>query len=370
MRTKVLLVCLVIAVCVLALGRSGITVASEPDVVVDNRDPGFSTEGRWYVGDGGSSYNGDCAWAPRGIQFTAHVRPKLPAEGSYEVFGWWPGDPHHDQSDHTRVQLFSSHGVAAPYLVWVNFQQDVGRWVSLGTYPLGQDAVLEVDGNLNGNVVADAFRFVYRSPDRVVITPTPAPTPIPWSNHPPSPLEQLTSGDLSTRLGLVQRFYPYTPGTFVATSFDDCQAFPRDGCSGQRPGWQATVRYEDLTVNYRVSKDYRYVAIDAPQELARRQFGYLSGQRGNRTFRVDHYPDDVWGVSGTDTSRTSATFVPLDTGTLSRLRTYIQSYGTVRLAAPDGLQLTLYGLGARVELAPTDNAAFAALGAEVAAQAR
>ena len=368
MRKVLLLACLVTVLCLPAFVRPGILSASEPEVIVDNRDPGFSTDGHWYVGDGGHSYNGDCAWAPRGIQFIAHFRPKLPVAGSYEVFGWWPGDPHHDQSDHTRLQLFPFPGVVAPYLIWVNFQQDVGRWVSLGTYPLGQDPVLEVDGNLQGNVVADAFRFVYRSADRVVITPTPAPTPISWTNHPPSPLEQLTSGDLSYRLGLVQRFYPYTPGTFVEATFDDCQSFPRVECSGQRPGWQAVVRYEDLTVNYRVSKDYRYVAIDAPQELAGRQFAYLLGQQGNRTLRVDHYPDDSWGVSGTDFARTSASFSPLDREIVDRLRGFIQSYGTITLTAPSGLRLTLYGLGGRVEFSAQDQAEFAALGDQLAVQ--
>jgi hypothetical protein len=369
MRTTMWLLRLVTVVMVLALGRSGIASALEPDVIVDNHDPGFSTDGNWYVGDGGHSYSGDCAWAPRGIQFIAHFRPKLPVEGSYEVFGWWPGDPHHDQSDHTRIQLFPFQGVVAPYLVWVNFQQDVGRWVSLGTYPLGQDPALEVDGNLDGNVVADAFRFVYRSADRVLIPPTPGPTPIPWTNHPPSPLEQLTSGDLSTRLALVQRFYPYTPGTFADTSFDDCQAFPRIGCSGQRPGWQAAVRYEDLTVNYRVSEDYRYVAIDAPQELARRQVTYLLGQQGDRTLRLDHYPDDSWGVSGTDVTRTFGRFSPLDRDAVDRLSGYIRNYGTVSLTTPSGLRLSLYGLGARVELAAEDRAAFAALTDQLANQA-
>jgi len=335
------------------------------DIIVDNRDPAFSTTGSWFTGDGGHSYNGDCAWAPRGIQNIAYVRPELPVAGAYEVFAWWCGDPNHDQSQRARIEIYPTAGFVAPRQIYVNLQANAGRWNSLGTYRLEQDSFLSVAGNLDGNVVADAFRFVYRSPEHLQITPTPLPTPVVWTGHPPSPLEQVTSGDLSARLGLVQRFYPYTPITLAEpATFDDCQAFPRAGCGGTREGWRVQVEYQDLAVGYRVSRDYRYVAIEAPDALAGRQLLYLYGSRGNHFFRIDRYPDDTWHLSGADYDGTTGFHRPLDPENVDTLRSLVQTYGAVTFATPDGIRLSLYGLGKRVGLSDADQGRLAALAAE------
>lgn len=341
---------------------------SDIEMIVDNRDPAFSTTGWWFIGHGGQSYNGDCAWAPRGIQNIACVRPELPVAGAYEIFAWWCGDPNHDQSQRVRIQIYPTVGRVATYPVYVNLQENAGQWNSLGTYYLERNGSLSFDGNLDGNVVADAFRFVYRSPERVVITPTPMPTPVVWTNHPPSPVEQLTSGDLSARLGLVQRFYPYTPITSMETIiFDDCQAFPRDGCSGTREGWRVQVQYQDIVVTYRVSQDYRVVAVEPPDALASRQLLYLFGMQGNRFFRVDRYPDDTWHLSGADFDRTYASHLQLDAGVVETLRSFVQTYGSLTFETPDGIRLRLYGLGGRVELSGEGRGQLATLGTELAA---
>ncbi len=343
-------------------------VMPDVDIIVDNQHPAFSTTGTWFIGDGGQSYDGDCVWAPRGIQNIAYVRPELPSPGAYEVFAWWCGDPNHDQSQRMLIQVYPTVGRIAPYQVYVNLQENAGQWNSLGTYYLEQNGFLSINGYLDGNTVADAFRFVYRSPERVVITPTPMPTLIPWTGHPPTPLEQLTSGDLSIRLGLVQRFYPYTPITSMEmASFDDCQAFPRHGCSGTREGWRVQVQYQDLVVRYRVSQDYRFVALEPPQALANRQLLYLYGTQDNRFFRVDHYPDDTWHLSGADFERTYASHLPLVAETVGTLRSFVQTYSSVSFETPDGIKLQLYGLGERVELSEEDRSRLATLGAELAA---
>lgn len=288
--------------------------------------------------------------------------------GAYEIFAWWCGDPNHDQSQRVRIQIYPTVGRVATYPVYVNLQENAGQWNSLGTYYLERNGSLSFDGNLDGNVVADAFRFVYRSPERVVITPTPMPTPVVWTNHPPSPVEQLTSGDLSARLGLVQRFYPYTPITSMETIiFDDCQAFPRDGCSGTREGWRVQVQYQDIVVTYRVSQDYRVVAVEPPDALASRQLLYLFGMQGNRFFRVDRYPDDTWHLSGADFDRTYASHLQLDAGVVETLRSFVQTYGSLTFETPDGIRLRLYGLGGRVELSGEGRGQLATLGTELAA---
>ncbi|MFB0537655.1 MAG: hypothetical protein ACETWR_22030 [Anaerolineae bacterium] len=344
-----------------------------PDIkiIVDNRDPAFSTTGWWFTGDGGQSYNGDCAWAPRGIQNIAYVRPELPVAGAYEILAWWCGDPNHDQTQRALIQIYPTVGRVATYPVYVNLQENAGRWNSLGTYYLEQNGSLSIDGNLDGNVVADAFRFVYRSAERVVVTPTPMPTPVVWTNHPPSPLEQLTSGDLSARLGLVQRFYPYTPITSMeTTTFDDCQAFPRDDCSGTREGWRVQAQYQDIVVTYRVSQDYRLVAVEPPDALASRQLLYLFGTQGNLFFRVDRYPDDTWHLSGTDLNRTYASHLQLEARVVETLRSFVQVYGSVTFETPEGIKLRLYGLGERVDLSEEDRSRLATLGAELGAAVR
>jgi hypothetical protein len=340
------------------------------DIIVDNADPGFSSLGWWYTGDGGQSYAGDCAWAPRGIQNIATLDPGLPLAGSYEVFGWWCGDPNHDQSQRARIQIYPTQGRVATYSVHVNLQADAGRWNSLGVYPLELDAFVTVDGGLDGNVVADAFRFVYRSPERVVITPTPLPTSVPWTGHPPTPLEQLTAGDLGARLGIVQRFYPHTPVTATQQrAFDDCTAFPREGCGGVREGWRVEVRYQALVVVYRVSADYHHVALESPEALAGRQTLYLLGTLGDDLFRVDRYTDDTWHLSGSVDGGSRATHWQLDAATLDRLRPLVDAYSTVSMQSPEGLALGLYGLGERVAPSSADRVQLAALGADLAAGA-
>lgn len=341
---------------------------SDIDIIVDNQDPAFSTAGWWFIGDGGQSYDGDCAWAPRGIKNIACARPALPVAGAYEIFAWWCGDPDHNQSQRALIQIYPTMEQVTPYQVYVNLQENAGQWNSLGMYYLERNGFLNVNSHLDGNVVADAFRFVYRSPERVVITPTPIPTPFPWTGHPPTPLEQLTSGDLQARLGVVQRFYPYTPMISMETvTFDDCQAFPRDGCSGARGGWRVQVQYQDMVVTYRVSQDYYFVAVEPSDELARWQLLYLYGTQENSFFRADHYPDDTWHLSSADFDRTHASQLQLDAEMIEALHSFVEAYSSVTFETPEGIKLRLYGLGERVELSQEDRSRLATLGAELAA---
>jgi hypothetical protein len=335
---------------------------------VDNQDQAFSVTGTWFIGDGGQSYNGDCHWAPRGIQNIAYVQPGLPAAGTYEVLAWWCGDPDHNQSSRALIQIYPSQGAKLPHQVHVNLQKDAGQWKSLGTYSLGQGSSLSVHGNLDGNVVADAFRFVYRSAKAIVITPTPLPTDDPTTHHPPPPLEQLTSGDLSARMGLVQRFYPYTPIVAIEeTTFDDCQAFPRDGCGGTRAGWRVQVQYQDMVVGYRVSDNYWYVAVEPPDNLASRQQLYLHGTGSDGLFRVDRYPDNTWHLSGADWDLTTGSHLALDAETVDTLQRFVQTYSRIVTETPSGIRLQLYGLGTRVRLSEEDKVRLGTFAEELAA---
>ena len=339
--------------------------ATPVEIVIDNRDPGFSSTGWWFVGDGGTSYGGDCAWAPRGIQNIAYVDPQLATAGAYEVYAWWCGDPNHDQSQRACIQIYPARSRVAPYQVHVDLQVNAGRWNSLGIYYLERTAFLSVDGSVDGNAIADAFRLVYRSPERLVVTPTPLATQFPWSGQPPSPIEQLTSGDLHARLGLVGRFYPHTPiVSHKEATFDDCEAFPREGCGGSRAGWQVVVQYQDLVATYRVSKDYQHAVMETAEALATRQLLYLHVTQGNRLFRVDRYIDDTWHLSGHHATQQVGSHLQLEADAIARLRPLVQAHGTVGLATGDGMRVTLYGLGERAALSDEDRESLAELVSE------
>ena len=340
------------------------------DLIVDNRDAAFSTTGWWFIGDGGQSYNGDCAWTPPGTRNIAYVQPESLQVGAYEIFAWWCGNPNRDQIGAALIQIHPTGEQTSPYQVYVNLQENAGLWNSVGTYYLEPGASLSIHSDFDGNVVADAFRFSYRSPEQVVITPTPRPTAFPWTNHPPTPLDQLTQGDLSARLGLVEPYYQRSPVIVVEEhTFDDCQTFPRDGCSGVREGWQVQVQYQDIMITYRVSEDYHFVALEPSAALAARQRLYLAGWDNNELlrFRVDRYPDDTWHISGKNYEGTYTSQTQLDAETLESLQALVQSYSSLRFQTPEGIDLILFGLGEGVELSEADQSRLAALAVKLAA---
>jgi hypothetical protein len=348
------------------------TASSTPaiDIIVDNADTGMTWTGSWFTGDGGHSYNGDCKWAPRGIGNIAYVRPNLPVAGSYEVYAWWCGDPNHDQATRAIIEVYPGPRPYLPKQVTVNYQENAGQWNSLGTYNLTQTGSLSIDGNLAGNVVADAYHFVYRGPASTEAPPTPYPTPVIWTTHPPSPLEQLTSGDLSARLGLVQFLYPYTP--IISSShatFDDCTAFPRAGCSGTREGWDVRVQYQDMVVPYRVADDYRDIAIQAPAGLADRQLLYMFGSGPNAFVRVDHHAmDNTWHWGGGAQDGSYATSGPLPPDMAASLAAIATRVGPLKLDN-GGVSWRFYGLGPNVEPNAADRARLLEIGQALAEMA-
>lgn len=133
---------------------------------------------------------------------------------------------------------------------------------------------------------------------------------------------------------------------------------------GASKRWWSSIK--QMIVGYRVSEDYQFVAIEAPEALAGRQTLYLLGWWDDRFFRVDRYPDDIWHLSGADVARTFAVQVPLDPDTVETLRALARSYSSVTFETPDGLRLQLYGLGERVALSQGDGERLGALGAILA----
>jgi hypothetical protein len=197
---------------------------------------------------------------------------------------------------------------------------------------------------------ADAFRFVYRSPDDITRAPTPAPTRQVWTNHPPTPLEQLSAGDLTSRLGLVQWLYQYSPVVFTREAdYDDCAAFPREGCSGVRHAWDVVVQYKGHNIGYRVSADFQHVSLQNPRDVPGHQTLYMMVTRGNWFMRIDRYPDDSWWVSMASYDiNSAASSGPMNEGTIGELRRMSARYNSVRLVTAEGFEVHFYGQGDRV----------------------
>lgn len=188
------------------------------------------------------------------------------------------------------------------------------------------------------------------------MTPTPGPTRQVWTNHPPSPLEQLTSGDVTARLGLVQRFYQYSPMVWSREiDYDDCAGFPRDGCGGTRHAWEAVVQYKDQNIPYLVSADYQYAVLREPDKLPGWQSLYMMVTRGNWFMRIDRYPDDTWWYSVSTYEPSSAgSSGPMNEGTVGELKRMSARYNTVRHWTPEGFEVRFYGRGERVAFDPPD----------------
>jgi hypothetical protein len=342
------------------------------EIVVDNRS--FTLAGDWYYFDGGQSYGGECLVALPGLDASARARPALPGAGLYEVYGWWCGNPNADQTRKGALRVHRSANDPAPEELVVDYTSGAGEWVNLGAYNLQSGAFVEALSMVDGSVPVDAFRFVPRGPTATEVPATPAATPGPIvSNHPPSALEQVAKGDLAGRLALNDPFYTSMTMNTTDMVFDDCADFPRQGCGGERKGWEAIVAYQGITLTYRISDDYSLLALAGAdawldpwtigQEHPQRVFGRGSSSDGS--WAVHYRPDNTWRALyyGTETTAPRETRLTAEQGAL--LRALAPKYSTITIRTQDGGGLTFYGLGPTVAPTEEDRAALAQLAQEL-----
>lgn len=342
-------------------------------IVVDNSSPEFQTSGVWFLGDGGQSYNGSCAWAPRGSTNNAYWVPKLPASGSYELFAWWCGDLNHDQATEAQFYIKTADG---PQTVRVNLRDDAGRWNSLGQYRFQADGreFVNMNGGYEGNVVADALKFVFVSAtDLPTVVPSPTPTAVTRSNNSPPPRIQISAGDLTTRLLVTgNRFYDYTPHLSIEeVQFDSCRDFPHAECGGLLLGWQIELQHlaqsHELFATYRVSEDYQHLMlVDPSPTLKERQRVFLAAGNHKAFIQIDRYPapDYSWHLFG---EKDGLPFdQPLPDEVVLTLTPFIEKYNSVSLNASawEGW-LTLYGWGPTTAFSAEDAATLEALGQQL-----
>jgi len=93
--------------------------------------------------------------APAGARWIIHI----PADGSYEVYAWWPQSS--NRATNTPYAIEHADGVDT---VRVNQRENGRRWNSLGVYRFagGRPAVVTITNDADGCVIADAIRLVPR----------------------------------------------------------------------------------------------------------------------------------------------------------------------------------------------------------------
>ncbi|MHB0998059.1 MAG: golvesin C-terminal-like domain-containing protein [Armatimonadota bacterium] len=135
----------------------------EPNaIIVDDLSAGgaFTTEGTWMPGQSGNDYNRSVKWAAKGNgENKAYWKPNILKSGTYAVYVWYGND------------LANDHATNAPYVVKykdgtkefrINLKQKTGQWVLLGEFSFtkGKSGYVMTSNDANGNVVADAVKFV------------------------------------------------------------------------------------------------------------------------------------------------------------------------------------------------------------------
>jgi len=140
-----------------SIGAAFAVDASAQEIIIDNGDPGTSYTGAWYVSSGIDPYGTDSLWSRKGT-YTWTFTPQQ--AGVYELSMWWTylGS----RSANIPVDIKYSDGTTR---VYINQQQNGGRWNSLGTYPFATSTSYKVTITAQGSLTAcaDAVKFVHVS---------------------------------------------------------------------------------------------------------------------------------------------------------------------------------------------------------------
>lgn len=176
------------------------------DIIIDNIDAGTSPasiaatfKGTWtnsdenneaFWGVGGRAYCNLFNYAKtqpgRGESYAVYT-PTIGLSGNYEVFEWhgWLGSSPEDIVEATDVPVelkFAENQVVEGY---IDQSQNAQQWNSLGTYYFagGTYGSVKITNEADGQVIADAFKFVYKGDDSDdTVSPNP-PTDLQMSGH-------------------------------------------------------------------------------------------------------------------------------------------------------------------------------------------
>jgi hypothetical protein len=137
--------------------------ASSNEIIIDDRDPGFKSEGDWTLGDSGADFKGGTLWAvgtsAGAAASTATWTPDIKIAGMYDVYEWHGDDPNSDHASNAPFTVKSDDGTKT---ILVNLRSNNGKWNLLGTFKFaaGKGGNVSVSSKADGNVLADAVKFV------------------------------------------------------------------------------------------------------------------------------------------------------------------------------------------------------------------
>jgi N-acetyl-anhydromuramyl-L-alanine amidase AmpD len=145
---------------------AGVATAAPYSQIVDNATAGrFSAGSNWKTSSYGATgnYGATHRYAKAGATFApARFKIKVPARGSYDVYGWWPAASGYN--NRAQFRIYTAGGWVAKV---VDQRRSGGRWVLLGRHTLNAgDAywvqVSNRSADKQGLIVADAVRIVRR----------------------------------------------------------------------------------------------------------------------------------------------------------------------------------------------------------------
>lgn len=131
------------------------------EIIIDDADPTFRSEGAWTSAVGGKDYKDEVVWAEGSATASAKATwtPVIKVAGNYDVYEWHGEDPN---GDHATNAPFTIKYDGGSTTINVNLRENPGKWNKLGTFKFaaGTGGNVMLTNKANGNVIADAMRFV------------------------------------------------------------------------------------------------------------------------------------------------------------------------------------------------------------------
>jgi hypothetical protein len=154
LNNRINLICAVLLAAVCMLQNSYVVAAAT--LIMDNGDPGTSSNGTWKVSDGDDPY-GDHSLYTReaGASYTYDFNLATP--GEYQLYAWW--SENRNSSSNVPIDIGHQAGTST---VTVNQRKNEGEWRRLGsTWTFGDRATVTIRSLGNGTTCADALKLVY-----------------------------------------------------------------------------------------------------------------------------------------------------------------------------------------------------------------
>ena len=163
--------------------------------------------------------------------------------------------------------------------------------------------------------------------------------------------------------------------TQTPETFDDCTAFPRNGCGGTQPGTQAIVAYEGITLTYRIATDALLVTIDGADGALNPW--YIGQDHPQRVFltipgggSVHYYQDGTWRLLRPADGAAPDSDVTISKEQAATLQDLSSKYSTLYIPTASGTTMVFYGLGPGAAASDADRDALLKMADELAALPR